>query len=375
MARPIFRVLVVLGCLAFAVLFTVAALDTVRGSVPADRVEISVLREAGRLAHPQARAVAPLEPAPVALLPGFPALVAAVIGTEPPRLELVRAMALAATLLTALLLGLVVRLETRSWTLAVASTAFALAGQGLFTTAPGVARPEALLLLLVLLGFAGLRWFAGPVGALIAALPLAAACFVGPAAIPFLAVALLAQVFESRTRLLVLAGTAVVLVVAGWFALPVLLGSRLDANAWAAGLASIRFNPVEALRFASSHLLGRLGLFTLVAVLSFALSTQLWQGTRGIWMWLGVTAIAGGVLSSQSAGADPSALLPGIVALALLGTLSLQRVAHHLSDSDEYEGPGGEGVILAGLALQCLVFLSAAMEANWVSTIALALRS
>jgi len=375
MIRPIFRTLVVVASVAFLSVFTVAALDTVRGGAPADRVEISILQEAGRIAHPRTPIVAPAQPAPVSLLPGFPALVASLIGVDPPRLELVRALALTATLFTALLLLLVVQLETRSWTLALAATGFALAGQGLFATAPGIARPEALLLLLVLLAFAALRFFVGFVGSLLAGVLLAAAFFVERSALGFIAIALVAQAFESRSRCLALAATTGTLIAAGVLALPLLLGLHLDAGAWTPALAGLRFEPLEALRFVASHLFGRLGLFTLVVVLSFALSTQLWQGNRGVWIWLGAAAVAAGIVASQGKGPDPGALLPSIVVLALLGTLSLQRVVHHLSDSDEYEGPGGEGVILAGLAIQGLVFLAAAAEAPWVTTLAIALRS
>ena len=374
MIRPIFRALVIAASLAFLVVFTVAALDTVRGGAPADRVEISILHEAGRIAHPRAQAAAALEAPPLSLLPGFPAVVASLIGVDPPRLELVRTVALTATLFTALLLLLVIRIETRSWTLALAAAGFGLAGQGLFATAPGIARPEALLVVLVLLAFAALRFFVGAVGSLLASVLLAAAFFVERSAIGFIAVALVAQAFESRGRCLTLAAATGALIAAGVLALPLLLGVGLDAGAWAPALAGLRFEPLEALRFAASHLFGRLGLFTLVAVLSFALSTQLWQGNRGVWIWLGAAAVAAGIVASQGPGPDPGALVPSIVVLALLGTLSLQRVVHHLSDSDEYEGPGGEGVILAGLAIQGLVFLAAAAEAPWVTTLAVALR-
>jgi hypothetical protein len=374
MVRPIFRALVVAASLAFLAVFTLAALDTVRGGAPADPVEISLLQESGRIAHPRTQAVAAMPPPPVALLPGFPALIASVLGLEPPRLELVRGLALAATLFTALLLLIVIRLETRSWTLALAASAFALAGQGLFAHAPGVARPEALLVLLVLLAFAALRFFAGIIGSLLAGVLLASAFFVERSAVGFIAVAIVAQAFESRSRCLALLATTAVVVAASVLVLPTLLGIRLDAGAWAPALAGLHFDPLQALRFAVSHLFGRLGLFTLVAVLSFALSTQLWQGNRGVWIWLGAAAVAAGIVSSQGRGPDPGALLPSIVVLALLGTLSLQRVVHHLSDSDEYEGPGGEGVILAGLAIQGLVFLAAAAETPWVTTLAIALR-
>lgn len=370
MARHALRAFVLVSSLAFLAVFVLAAIDTVRGGAPADPVEAALVDQAQRFAE---RRLAYLEPAgehPAAILPGVPALLALLVGADTPGRAQMRALTLLATLFTAFLLCFLVQMETRSWTLALAAAGLALAGQGLFTTAPGVARPEAFLMLLVLLAFAALRFLSGVSGALLAAVLLAAACFVEQQAILFLVAAACSQVVEGRRRFVTFVISAGLLVAVGTWVLSRVLGPWYNAAAWNAPFDALRFSPLAALRFSTTHLLGRLGVFTIVCVLSFALSTRPWMGPRGIWTWLAMAGVLTAVATTQNSAADPSALVPSVFAIALLGTLALQRVVHHLSDRYDSIAPGGEGIILTGLGIQIVVFLVFAADAGWIRAMA-----
>jgi hypothetical protein len=76
------------------------------------------------------------------------------------------------------------------------------------------------------------------------------------------------------------------------------------------------------------------------------------------------------MLSTQSSAADPSVLVPSILAISLLGTLALQRVVHHLSDRYDSIAPGGEVIILTSLGVQIVVFLGFATDAGWILALA-----
>jgi hypothetical protein len=280
-----------------------------------------------------------------------------------------RALTLLATLFTTFLLCFVVQMETRSWCLAVAAAALALVGQGLFSTAPGVARPEAFLMLLALLAFSALRFLPGVLGALLGALFLAAACFVEPLALLFVIAAAGSQVAEGKRRFVTFVIAAGLLLAGGTILLSRVLGPWYNAAAWSLPLETLRFDPLAAIRFSTAHLLSRLGIFTVVALLSFALSTRPWTGPRGVWMWLAAASVLAAIATSQNTAADPAALVPSILGLSLFGTVALQRVVHHLADRYDSIAPGGEAIILAGVGVQIVVFLGFAAEAGWIRTL------
>ncbi|MEO6462130.1 MAG: hypothetical protein ABIP29_03560, partial [Candidatus Eisenbacteria bacterium] len=349
MARLFLRALVLAAALSFVAVYAIAAADALRGSRPADPIERSILDQSARFAHRDLALVEPEDPrAPVAM-PGFAALVALLVGADMPGLELVRALALTATLLTALLLLCLVHFETGSWTLSIAAASCALVGQGLFATAPGLARPEALLFLGVLLAFAALRILVGVAGSLLAGVLLGAAFFADAGALVFLAAALVSQALDERRRLWTLAVASGAVIAAGTILLLPHLGPGLSAAAWSAPFARLVFDPRAALDFTASVLLGKLGLFSLGVVLSYALASEPWRDREGLWIWLGVAAVVAGALASQDARADGAALVSSVVAFTLLGTLALQRVAHHLADRAGRDGHGGEAALLAAL--------------------------
>jgi hypothetical protein len=136
------------------------------------------------------------------------------------------------------------------------------------------------------------------------------------------------------------------------------LGPWFNFHAWDAALAALRFEPLGLLRFLGTQLLGTLGVLILATVLSFALPRGPWRGFAGVWTWMGLAAIAAGLFDTQSALIQTQALRSAVVALAILGPISIQRVTHHLSAWPGSTRLGGQNVVLTALALQFVMILA-----------------
>jgi len=137
-----------------------------------------------------------------------------------------------------------------------------------------------------------------------------------------------------------------------------LLGPWFNYSAWDALVQSLSFNPGGLVRYAGDELMGRMGVLTMAVVLSFALPTQPWLGPGGMWICLSVATVGAGLVTTQSAFAGPQLLVPSVVALALVGPVAMQRITRHLSAWPGSTRVAGDGVVLAGLSLQFLMFLS-----------------
>lgn len=332
-----------------------------------DPVEVAVLEGAERLVHGDPLYVAPATADVPSLMPGYPFAVSLLVRAFGPGLWEPRALALVATLLIALMVLAIIRMETESWTLATAGVGFLLLGYGLLAEPPGVARPETLMLLLVLLGFFVLRMTNGVVGVLLSALVFAAAFFTDLTAVWFVAAALFALVIDEHRRLITFTLVIGVLIGGGYVALSEALGPWFNFNAWDHPFAALRFSVLRPLHYVGDHLLGKLGVLSLAAVLSFAMPTQPWRGKGGLWMCMGVAALVGGLLSTQSSAFGPQSLIASVVVLALVGPISMQRVTRHLAAWPGSSRLGGQGVVLAALTLQFIVFLACLSPSRWLS--------
>lgn len=331
---------------------------------PLDLVEVGVLEHAvafatGRPAYPE-----PARSAEPALMPVLPAVVTPFVAAFGPDTWQPRAVALVGLLAIALLVLHVVRLETASWTMGVTAVGFLALGFNLMASPPGVVRPELLMLPLVLAGFLALRRsddFGGP---LLAAVAFAAALFTAPQAGWYVAAAFVALALDSRQRLLVFALAFGLLVSGVHVLLSRLWGPWFNSGAWGDPLAALRWSPASPLLFVGGDLLGRLGVLTFAAVLSFALPTPPWRGKGGLWMCFALAALAEGLAATQTIGFGPETLIPSLVALTIVGPLSMQRVLGHLSAWPGADRMAGQGVVLTALALQFMMFFASALEAG-----------
>jgi len=322
-----------------------------------DPLETMILEHASRFANLQPLYLESQAGAP-ALMPGYPIAVSILVQLFGPQLWEPRVIALVATLATAGLAAMIVRLETLNWTISVSSCGFVLAGYGLLVGHPEVARPEIVMTALSLGAFFALRTFRGITGALAAAILLTAAWMVHAQAVWFVAAAMFYLAYEEQPRLVTFMSGVVVLGGGGYLALSAVLGPWFNYNAWDGAVQSLKFNPGELVRYAGDQLLGRLGPLTMAAVLSCSLPTAPWLGPGGMWWSLGFATVGAGLVATQSSYAGPGSLVPIVVLLALLGPISMQKITRHLSAWPGSSRLGGDGVVLAGLSLQFFMFFS-----------------
>src|SRR6185369_16818939 len=134
-------------------------------------------------------------PAP---MPGYTYMYTYASGGHDLRFRHLRWLAMGIALALAEVVAALVQLETGSFTLALASGAFVLLALDFAPGAPIAARPEVLMLLLVVLGFSVLRFTQGIWGALLSAPLFAAAYFVDQHTGWFLAAALVFLGMEGR---------------------------------------------------------------------------------------------------------------------------------------------------------------------------------
>jgi hypothetical protein len=333
---------------------------------PVDPTEVAVYEHSDQFLRGSVGYTEPTGAVDASLMPGFPYAVYLIGEFLGPDLWEARALALGCLLAIALIVFWMVRLETKSWTFAVCSMAFVVLGYALLGERPAVARPDTLMMLLVLCGFVVLRLTNGFWGAMTGAVFLSAAFFVDIGAIWFVAAATASMMLdESRQRPLTVLIVSLLAIAGGYIGLSQLLGPWFNFQVIDAPARALRLDGVTPLYYVGSHLLGKLALPTMAVVLSFAMPTPPWRGKGGLWTCLGIAAILSGLFATQSTHYGGHLLLPGVVALSLLAPISMQRVTGHLSAWPGSTRLAGRGVVLAALALQFVVFLSCVSPAWW----------
>jgi len=342
--------------------FIVLAALRLRSSVPAEPTEAVILEHAQRLMRGEALYGSPASPFDIPVMPGMPLVVSWLMllfgeGLWAPRLvTLVSALAVAGLALW------VVRTETRSGILGMVSAGLLLAGISVFTLRAGPATPEPLAMALGLAGLCALRFLEGNAGIALSAATLSAAFFVHPLAAAFFIAAALSLVEHRRHCLLFLAASAL-FCGGGYVLLSQRLGPWFNFNAWDQPLAELRFRPLLLLHAVGDELLGRFGVLTISMLLAFALPMRPWRGPTGLWMWCAMTVMALALVSTQSLRVSPLDLSPALVALAIIGPISAQRVTQHLGAWPGSSRLGGQGVVLVALTLQFVMLLAGATAA------------
>lgn len=340
--------------------FLVLAAHALVEPVTSDPLEATILERATRVAEDRPLFTdAGAQPA-TALMPGMPLVVSVMVRLFDARLWEPRLVSLLSIALAALLVGLVVRLETKSATLGAAGITVLLMGQGLIAGAPAVARPESLAFLLALLGLITIRYLPGIPGALLAALPVSAACFTHPHALWFAAAGLVHFAVHDRRRFFAHALGLAALVGGTHVALWLTIGPWYNYEAWDVFLQALHFAPIPLISYVGTQLLGPLGVFTLGTVLAFTLPVRPWRGAVGLWTWFGFAALGCGIAATQSGAEMEDALRPAAFALAVLGPISIQRVTQHLSAWPGSNRRAGQHVMLTALVLQFLTLFASA---------------
>jgi hypothetical protein len=187
-----------------------------------------------------------------------------------------------------------------------------------------------------------------------------AALFTSPQSTWFIAAALVALALDARQRLLVFSLVLAILAGGGYVLFSKLWGPWFNAAAWGDPVRALSWNFSAPLEYVGGDLLGRLGVLTLAAVLSFALPTAPWRGKGGLWTLMGIAALAEGLAGTQTSGWDAGSLAPSVITLAVLGPVSMQRVLGHLSSWPGSKRLAGQGLMLTALSLQFVMFFAAA---------------
>src|SRR5262245_16788191 len=340
---------------AVAGLYLFLAIRRMISPVPFDT---ALLEHAGRLAH-----LKPLydEPSanPISILPAFPLTVSVLVQSMGPALWEPRLVTLLATLALAALVLIAVRTETESWTLGAVGAALALGGCTVLAGPPGVARIEPLTIVLALASFLTLRDIDGLLGAGLAALLMAVACFAQQFALCFAAGAVVFLAIDQRRRAVPFALLFAVMAGGGYVALSQVLGSWFNYYASDVALASMHFDIRALAHMAGDLMLGRMSILLVAALLALALPAPIWRGTTGVWFWSAMASLVAGLIGSQAAGVGTTALVPCIFTFALLGPVAADKVTEHLSAWQGSTRRTGEGVAFVALLLQLALYVAA----------------
>jgi hypothetical protein len=277
------------------------------------------------------------------------ALLAHVFGPqfwEPRLLSLLSVMGLT------VMIAAIVRAETRSWTLGAGGAALYLAGFGVTGGCYDVARPDSMMLCLALAGLVVLRFTRGVAGACGAALLLSIAFFTKQHAVWFVLAGLLHLAFNDRRRLPAFAVAAAVGCGGGYALLSWWLGPwfRFFTFEVPSGWSQVSLTRIE--QYAGHGVLGTLALLSGPALLSLGLPSRPWRGPGGLWVWVGLGAVGTGLMATLDASAYRHVLMPTMVALAVLGPISLHRLLAALAPRPDVFGPNGFACL--ALALQFL---------------------
>ncbi len=319
------------------------ALSHLRYPGEMDYIEGVMMDHVVRLLHGQPLYVKPsVDFIPLAYMPGWTVVAAAVSRVLGTGFLAGRLVSFLASLAIGALVLSILRRETRTWTYAIAGAGiyymgYGVAGGGHYD----VARPDSLMLALSLGAIALLRFGGGRVSAIVSALLLVAAFFTKQHAVWF-GLAMVAYVaLEDRRRLAPFALTWAIGCAGGYALLAWWLGPWFAFYTWNLPAHWSTLAPVRIERYVGGGLLGMLGGLSVPALLSLMLPEAPWRGRAGIWMWLGLAGVGTGLLATLDPSAWRHVFIPSMLALSVLGPLSIWRLAR---------AAGGGEAALAGRA-------------------------
>ena len=245
----------------------------------------------------------------------------------------------------------VVRAETRSWTLGAGGAALYLAAFGITGGCYDVARPDSLMLCLSLAGLATLRFTRGMTGAVIAAVLLSLGFFAKQHAAWFVLAGFLHLAVNDRRRWLPFTLAAGLGCGGGFALLWLWLGPWFRFFTLEVPSGWSEPSRARIVSYIGGGLLVRLALLTVPTLLTLGLPRRPWRGPEGVWAWMGLGAVGTGLLATLDPSAYRHVLTPSMVALSVLGPISLHRL---LSSLGAGPSDGRQAVACVALALQFL---------------------
>jgi len=266
-----------------------------------------------------------------------------------------RIVTFASVLGAAFWLAAIVKRETSSWTYGVAGAGLLLAGYGLLGGPLGLARPEPLMCFLLLAGGNALLRGQGVHGAISAGVFLSLAALTHGAALAVAALAIVHLTARERRLGLALAGALAFCYGGAHVLLSLKAGPWYNYAAYDATILALGPDPMGLLRYVGQTLLGPLNVVALATLMALSLPVKPWQGPGGTWACIGGGLLLAALVLTQVPGAGPSAAILSVMALALAGPLSMQRVTRHLAAWPGSTRLGGQSIVLTALALQFVV--------------------
>jgi len=326
-----------------------------------DYIEGVMMDHVVRLAHSRPIYVAPsLDFVALAYMPLFTTAASLLARMFGPELWQPRFISLLGTLGIVALAVIIVRRETRSWTLAIASAGLYLMG---YVGAGGghydASRPDSMMLFLSLAGLATLRFTTGVRGAMWAALLLTLAFFTKQHAAWFGIAALLHLRWNDRARFIPFAVAMVLGCAGGYFLLWVVLGPWFVFYTWDVPSHWSQFSKLRIEHYLGGGLLGMLGPLTVPTLLSLALPEPPWRGRSGIWVWAALGAFGTGMLATFDPSAWKHVFMPSMVALCILGPISLGRLLDQLAPVESEWRPRAESLVCLLLVIQVVPLIYA----------------
>jgi 4-amino-4-deoxy-L-arabinose transferase-like glycosyltransferase len=355
------RVSVVAVSAAASAIFLFLAWRHLHYPAEMDYIEGVMMDHVVRLAHSRPIYVAPsLDFVALAYMPLFTTVVSLLARVFGPELWEPRFISLLGTLGIVTLAVIIVRRESRSWTLAIAAGGLYLMGYG---AAGGghydASRPDSMMLFLSLAGLATLRFTTGVRGAMWAALLLTLAFFTKQHAAWFGIAALLHLRWNDRDRFVPFALALVAGCVGGYFLLALVLGPWFMFYTWDVPSHWSHFSKLRIEHYLGGGLLGMLGPLTVPTLLTLALPEPPWRGRSGIWMWAGLGAFGTGMLATFDPSAWRHVFMPSMVVLSILGPISLGRLIDQLAPPESEWRKRAEGLVCLVLVLQIVPLIYA----------------
>ncbi len=290
----------------------------------------------------------------LAYMPFFMIVSSWVVRLTGPALWAPRFVSLVSTWGVAILIATVIRRETGGRALALAGAAIYLLGFGYTGSCYDVARPDSLMLLLVLGGLVTLRFTPSAVGALGAAALMTLAFFTKQHALVFGAAAGLHLALNDRRRLLPYAIALVLGCGGGYFLLSRTMGPWFSFYTWDVPSHWSQPSPIRVLHYAGDCLVGTLAVLFIPSLLSLGLPSKVWRGASALWVWAGIGAIGTGLLATLDPAAYRHTLMPTMMAFSILGPLSLHRLARESMMAYASDPRAAMGIVFSVLCLQFL---------------------
>ena len=323
-----------------------------------DCIEGVILDHVVRLAHGQPIYVAPsLEFIPLAYMPLFVTVSSFLARIWAPALWEPRLVSFVSSLLVTGLIAGVVLAETRRATMAVAGAGIYAMGYGFVGGSYDIARPDSFMLLLAFSGLAVLRATRGIPGAIVSALLLSLAFFAKQHAMLFAWGAVLHLLVTDRRRAVPFMIALVVGTSGVYWLISMWLGPWFRFYTYEVPKGWSEFSHGRLVAYLGDGLFGQMAAMSIPCVLALGSGERPWRSPSGLWMWTGLAGLGTGVLATLDPWAYRHVFTPTIVALAILGPISLDRLARQLEAGTSAGRGLGTAVAYWVLALQFLPLL------------------